>query len=220
MGEAPTAPESSRDGTRVWCLISRGKVAVVDAVTAALIGSLGGAAVGGLIGFVGTRKTIQAQVAGDQREQVFRRELDTKADARRLRDARRERLRRRYEALVMAAITANDMVRNTRFVLNIDQTVEQRDQRLGRIVADAWRGINAARVALLLETDGREVLEAFDKDVYSPFQSFRTAYAINLEAKGSIGQDEFDRIIKLVDEGVERVVMTARERLDALQQIT
>ena len=192
----------------------------MDAVTAALFGSLGGAAVGGAIGFIGTFITIRSQSDRDDRQEAFRRQLEADADARRIRDARRERLRRAYKALVLGAISANEMVRNTRYILNIDETAERRDLRLGQMLAKAWRDLDTARIALMLETDGREVLDIFDQDVYRPFQRFRTASAIDKEAKGSISQDEFVRLIGLVAEGVERMVVAARSRLEVLEQAT
>ncbi len=45
----------------------------MDAVTAALFGSLGGAAVGGAIGFIGTFITIRSQSDRDDRQEAFRR---------------------------------------------------------------------------------------------------------------------------------------------------
>jgi len=191
----------------------------MDAVTAALVGSLGGAAVGGIIGFVGTRLTIQAQADRDLRQQAFRVRQEADADARQLRDARRERLRQSYETLVLAAITGNEMVRHTQFVLSSDETVEARDARLGKMISEAWKGIDAARIALMLESDGREVLDVFDRDLSQPYTRFRIAYGIDQKAKGSIGHQEFDRLRDQVAAGVERVVESARARLDALQQV-
>ncbi len=150
------------------------------------------------------RRPSAAQITAQS--QVDVKQLEADADARRIRDARRERLRRAYKALVLGAISANEMVRNTRYILNIDETAERRDLRLGRMLAKAWRDLDTARIALMLETDGREVLDIFDQDVYRPFQRFQTASAIDKEAKGSISQDEFVRLIGLVAEGVERMV--------------
>ena len=174
---------------------------------------------GGMIGFVGTSLTVRAQASHDTKEQAFRRRLEVDADARQLRDARRERLRRSYQTLVLAAITGSEMVRHTQFVLSTDETVERRDQRLGKMVSEAWKGIDEARIALMLESDGREVLDVFDKELNQPFMRFRIAYGVDQQAKGSIGHEEFDRLIGMVADGVDRVVVTARTRLDALQQV-
>lgn len=191
--------------------------AVTLGVPDAVLGAFIGAAVSqlGAFGILYLTLGHQAQRAREEREFQERRERD--ADRRSLRDARRERLRKAYAEFITASLAAGRVVHESAFVLE-GETVETRDARLGRMLADAFKDINRAQVELMMEAEGREVLDTFQNVVYDGYIHYRTGLAANAERPGTVRLEELNFHRDRLKEGTDALIKSARTRLEFLEQ--
>jgi hypothetical protein len=88
---------------------------------------------------------------------------DVYTDQRNLRDQRVARLRSAFAPLLHYALTIGRVIHEKRFAMNFE-TQADRDQRLSKMLRDAAEGVDAARVALMLEPtiEARRALECLD----------------------------------------------------------
>src|SRR2546428_121032 len=138
-----------------------------DAVLVALIavfGALIGAAVSQLGAFRILYVTLRSQADRAREERVFRERQERDADRRALRDQKRERLRRAYATVVAASLAMGQVVRESSRLL-VNESRESQEARFNAMLQEALVDINRARVELMMETTGREVLDTFDNTV-------------------------------------------------------
>ena len=144
-------------------------------------------------------------------------ESDRLADARRLRDERRERLRKAIEPLLKVSLAVGQVVRKNQFLWQ-NETVEQRNARHFEMLKEPFVGINDARVSLMIQDAGREILRAFDLVVLTSYQQYMTALAMNKEQPGSVPYIELDKHQKALVDGIEELRSKAQQLLDDLDQ--
>jgi hypothetical protein len=144
-------------------------------------------------------------------------ERDRMADARHLRDERRERLRRAIEPLLRVSLGVGQVVRENQFVWQTE-TPEQRNERHFRMLKEIFVGINDARVSLMIQDAGREILRVFDMTVMTTYQQYMSALAMNKENPGSPPYTEFDKKQQALMAGIEELRAKAQQLLDDLDK--
>jgi len=163
-------------------------------------------------------KTLSAQADRDKAERRFRAEQAAEERKRRLQEAKLQRLRTAYAVFISASITLEQAARESSFLM-ASETVEQRDARVLAGIEEAFSKITDARVALMMETEGREVLDAFEHAVYFNYIGYRSSLAENAQHPGSTSSSEITAQRNAVTAGLEGVITMARTRLDLTEQV-
>jgi hypothetical protein len=144
-------------------------------------------------------------------------ESDRLADARRLRDERRERLRKAIEPLLKVALAVGQVVHENQFLWQTE-TLQQRNERHLEMLKEPFIGINEARISLMIQDAGREILRVFDIVVLTSYQSYMTALAMNKEHPGTVPYTELDRDQKALIDAIEELRAKAQQLLDDLDK--
>jgi hypothetical protein len=144
-------------------------------------------------------------------------ESDRLADARRLRDERRERLRKAIEPLLKVSLAVGQVVHENQFLWQTE-TLEQRNERHFTMLKEIFVGINDARVSLMIQDAGREILRVFDLTVLTSYQKYMTRLAMNKEHPGSIPHTELDSLQQALVDGIEELRAKAQQLLDDLDK--
>jgi len=127
---------------------------------------------------------------------------DRVTDQRGLRDARQQRLRSRYEALLEAALRCDRVV--TAMLVSLGpQTREKQDRHLAQQLNESLGGAEKALAALSLETETQDIRQRFN-GVWYDFLGYQTAVRDSREAPGALGHEALGRMrIKLKNDVVE-----------------
>jgi hypothetical protein len=144
-------------------------------------------------------------------------ESDRLADARRLRDERRERLRKAIEPLLKVSLGVGQVVRENQFVWQ-SESLEQRNERHFALLKDIFAGINDARVSLMIQEAGRELVRVFDLTVLTSYQKYMSALAMNKEHPGTVPYTELDKEQQALIDGIEELRAKAQQLLDDLDK--
>lgn len=184
----------------------------------AVLGGLIGAAVSQLGAFGILYVTLRAGMARAREERKFRERQEHDADRRALRDQKYERLRRAYVTVVVASLALGQAVREYGAIW-ATEPAESRDARLNGLLSEALTDINRARAELMMETEGREVLETFDNVVWDAFISFRQGLAANAASSGSATALELKTHRDDLQSGLDALIKSARTRLSLLEQV-
>lgn len=184
---------------------------IPDAVIAGVIG----AAVSQVGAFGILSVTLRAQAARAKEEREFRERQERDADRRAVRDEKRERLRQAYVKVVAASLGMGQVVREYTV---ISRSGPAHDASLDAVLAEAFTDINRARAELMIETEGREVLETFDNVVVDAFTSFRQGLAANAASPGSVMAVELKTHRDDLQSGLDALIKSARTRLSLLEQ--
>lgn len=136
-------------------------------------------------------------------------------DARNLRDAKRGRLGADYVELLHAGGAIQRSVHELHFVLS-NETVEERDNRLSKMVGDAVADINRVRIRLRLEGENPAV-DLFDKLLVAATQ-YRSGLAVNAQHHGTVTLTEFNRLGEDVSRALESLGAAAESRLSQLEE--
>jgi len=144
-------------------------------------------------------------------------ESDRLADARRLRDERRERLRKSIEPLLRVSLGVGQVVRENQFIWQTE-TLEQRNERHFAMLKEIFIGINDARVSLMIQDTGRDILRVFDFTVLTSYQKYMSALAMNKEHPGTMPYSELDKEQQALVDGIEELRAKAQRLLDDLDK--
>ena len=79
-------------------------------------------------------------------------------DRRVLRDEKRERLRRLYVKALLASLAFEHCEQRRHYVF-AGERVDQRDESLGKYLAEATKNLDEVQVSLMLDADGRTILK-------------------------------------------------------------
>jgi hypothetical protein len=205
-------------------------VALPDTVLAALVGAGSAVLVSVLSQIVAGRhltRTLRDQAAEARQdrefraregaaEREFRARQEQTADRRALRDARYLRLRKAYATVIATSLAMRQVVHESGFVVK-GETAESRDARLGRMLAEAFTSLAAARVELMMENEGREVLEVFDNVVQDAYLGYRIGLAANAENAGTVHPEVLNAHRDDLAGGVDALIASARTRLGFLE---
>jgi hypothetical protein len=142
---------------------------------------------------------------------------DRLADARRLRDERRERLRKSIEPLLRVSLGVGQVVRENQFVWQ-SESLEQRNERHFEMLKEIFVGINEARVSLMVQAAGRDVLRVFDMTVLTSYQKYMSALGMNKEHPGTVAYTELDKEQQALLDGIEELRAKAQQLLDELDR--
>lgn len=167
-------------------------------------GALAAALIAGFFAWLNARSTAERQL-----------EIDRLADQRRMRDAKRDRVRAAAKALLEAAVTMNDTLVDQQF-LTAAETERQRDARL----LERWRRVmptaNAALLELSLDIDTDEVLHTFG-EIRSAYQRCLSGLATNDEVPNTVPVSEIAKHRDDVSAGVARLQDLLRQRTSELE---
>jgi len=144
-------------------------------------------------------------------------ESDRLADARRLRDERRERLRKAIEPLLKVSLGVGQVVRENQFLWQTE-TLEQRNERHFSMLKEIFVGINDARVSLMIQDAGREILRVFDLTVLTSYEKYMSALAENKRHPGTVPHAELDKQQQALTDGIEELRAKAQQLLDDLDK--
>lgn len=144
-------------------------------------------------------------------------ESDRLADARLLRDEQRERLRKAIEPLLKVSLAVGQVVHENQFLWQTE-TLEQRNERHFSMLTEIFVGINDARVSLMIQDAGRDILRVFDLTVLTSYQKYMSALAMNKEHPGTVPYTELDKEQQALMGGIEELRGKAQQLLDDLDK--
>ncbi len=145
------------------------------------------------------------------------RESDRLADARRLRDDRRGRLRASIETVLHASLTVGQVVADARRIWQTE-TVEARDARHTKMLEEVWVGLNEARISLMTQTATKEYIRLVDDDVLTVFERYKSAYGFDKQFPDTDAHKDLALESKLLEAGIERLRAEAVRLLDELEK--
>jgi ribosomal protein L12E/L44/L45/RPP1/RPP2 len=96
---------------------------------------------------------------------------------------------------------------------------ESTDDRVAGILKEALVDINRARVELMLDAEGQEVLDVFQNVVFDAFTDFSQAWAARAESPASVTAGELAGHRERLQEGLKALVQSARSHLAQLEQV-
>lgn len=161
-----------------------------------LVGAVGGlvaAAFGGILTYRGIVRGLD-----------HARESDRLADERRLRDARRERLRASIETVLHASLVVGQVVSEARNIWQTE-TVEARDARHTAMLEQSSVGINEARVSLMIQPATKELVRLVDEDVLTVFERYKSAYMFDKRFPDTDAHKDLATEDKLLQTGIEKL---------------
>jgi hypothetical protein len=164
--------------------------------TQLLVGAVGGlvaAALGSVLTYRGIVRSLD-----------HAHESDRLADARRLRDARRERLRASIETVLHASLVVGQVVSEDRNIWQTE-TVEARDARHTAMLEQSSVGINEARVSLMIQTATKELLRLVDEGVLTVFERYKSAYMFDKRFPDTDAHNDLSKEHKLLQAGIEKL---------------
>jgi hypothetical protein len=191
---------------------------VVPGLPDPVLGALIGAAVAQLGAFAILYATLRTQAVRAREEREFRERQEQSADRRAFRDEKRERLRRAYATVITASLGMGQAVRESTRLFTTASGGSLND-RVAGILKEAFVDINTARVELMLDSAGKEVLDAFHDVVVDAFNDFNQGWAARAESPGSVTAGELAAHRERLQEGIETLVRSARTHLARLEQV-
>jgi len=139
----------------------------------------------------------------------------SKVDQQRLRDAKAERLRRLYEPFVEFALALRQIAYEKSYVLEGD-TVEERDARHQRQLAEGMQKVSTVIAATIIEPGTAEVRDSYQA-TYRACSRYLRSLNMNVRVANSTNLDQlnkqFDEITAAADT-LEAVVLRQLENLE------
>lgn len=132
------------------------------------------------------------------------------ADARALRDARRDRIRANLASLLGSALAVNEAAAELNFTMG-GETIAQRDARVKAMLEEATAPLIRARVELMLEPETTGLVDVIDERVFTPFRNIRLFYEANAGNPGTVSWEQIQGQRKLLGDGVEAVRELTRQ---------
>jgi vacuolar-type H+-ATPase catalytic subunit A/Vma1 len=142
---------------------------------------------------------------------------DRLADARKLRDGRRERLRGSIETVLHASLLVSQVVSEDMRIWQTE-TVEERDARHATMLNEASVGINEARVSLMIQSVTKELIRVVDEDVLTVFERYKSAYMFDRKFPGTDAHNDLGKEYKLLQAGVENLRAEVVRVLDEMEK--
>jgi len=109
------------------------------------------------------------------------------------------------------------VVRENQFIWQTE-TLEQRNERHFAMLKEIFIGINDARVSLMIQDTGRDILRVFDFTVLTSYQKYMSALAMNKEHPGTMPYSELDKEQQALVDGIEELRAKAQRLLDDLDK--
>lgn len=139
---------------------------------------------------------------------------DRLADARHLRDDRRERLRGSIQNIVLASLGVGQVVREKSALMS-NEPVQQRDERHVKLLGETWQGLNEARVALMVQSHSKPLVAIADA-IMDSFRQYTSRLRMNTEHPGTVPYQEIDEQRQKVEDGIDHLIGESQRILDGM----